>query len=593
MLGALLALLLLPGDVPPISAADLFAHVEFLADDALEGRRSGTPGADRAARYVATRFQASGLEPAGEGGGWFQEFEVPLEERAGESSSVAFKVGNRPVAPLPGRVLPLPLSGSEAVEGEVVFAGYGIRDPDSGYDDYEGLDVQGRVVLVLRYGPGMKGPRGAGEPFRGAALSEKVEEAKHHGAAGLLLCNGWSPASPPDDALVAFRGGGADAGVAALQISNDAAGTLAAAAGFDLRGAQSAIDAERKPRSAPLAGVRVALRADVLRPKGKARNVLGLLRGTDPSAGTVVVGAHYDHLGRGGEDSRAPEATGQVHNGADDNASGTAALLEIARALASQERPVRSVLFAGFSGEEEGLLGSRRLVENPPVAAARIVAMLNLDMVGRSREGSLDVSGVGTSPRWKAAIEEGEGDLGLKPRLSEPGHGFGGSDHLSFLQKEIPALFFFTGLHDDYHRPSDDAEKVNAGDAARIALLAARIARAIASSAEPVPFTKTEGPSPTTQAGPARSWLGTMPDYAESGKGMRLSGVSAGSPAEKAGLLRGDLLTRVGEVKVANVYDLMYALGKYRPGEEVEVDFERDGKPTTVKVTLARRAGGS
>src|SRR5262245_22153592 len=595
-MGPLLLLLALspPGDGPPIAGPDLLAHVEFLADDALEGRRSGTRGADRAARYVATRFHGLGLEPAGEGGGWFQEFEVPLETTAGDSSSLALKTAGGPVTPLRGRLQPLPLSAAGEADGEVAFAGYGITDSESGHDDYAGLDAKDRVVLVLRFAPGMKAREDPHAPMRGADLSDKVLNARQHGAAGLLLLNGWSPAAPADDAFDPFRGAESDGGIPAVQIANEAAEAIASAAGFDLRGAQAAIDAERKPRSAPLPGVRVALKADVIRRKGKARNVLGLLRGTDPTAGEVVVGAHYDHLGTGGRDSLDPKAAGEVHNGADDNASGTAALLEIARSLASRgTKPTRTLLFAAFSGEEEGLLGSRRLVESSPGGSGPFTAMLNLDMVGRSRGGKVDVGGVGTSTRWKPAVEAAGAGLGVDSRLSESARvSFGGSDHESFYGQGIPVLFFFTGAHEDYHKPSDDASKVNAADAARIATLCARVAWTIASSAEPVPFSKTEDPKPVSGGG-MRAWLGTVPDYGSSDRGVRLSGTSAGSPAEKAGLAAGDVVKRIGEVKVENVHDLTFALGKYRPGEEVEVDFERGGEARTIKLTLARRGGGS
>jgi hypothetical protein len=564
----LLALLAGAGDLETSASPNLFrTHVEFLASDELRGRRSGTRGADVAARYLAAQFRRLGLEPAGEGGTYFQEIVVPLDAAVGTDSSVAYAPGEGDLAPLPGEVAPLSPSSGGTVEGELVYAGFGITDPASDRDDYAGLEVRGRVVLVERGSPGAAPDDPHAELPVGASITEKVANAKAHGAAGLLLCDpleGSEEGSPP-----AFDPSASDGGIPALWISREAARLLQ-----------------------EVTGARVRLHADLERRTGSSKNVLGLIPGSRPEAGTIVVGAHYDHLGLGGAGSLARDEGPAIHNGADDNASGTAGLLEIARLLVGRRGDLqRSVLVAAFAGEELGLLGSARFVETPPDLPGPFAAMVNLDMIGRSREGAVEVIGTASSPRLAPLVERCAAGLDLQARISTGLGGFGGSDHLSFYHAGVPVAFFFTGAHEDYHRPSDDADRVRFEEGARIATLAARIAFSLAETTEAIPFVKLPAEQTTRGGGPVRSSLGTIPDYGSEPGGMRLAGVSEGGAAEKAGLRRGDILRRVGEVKIEGVQDLMLALRRYRAGEVVEVEFDRDGERRTASVEMGAPRG--
>jgi Zn-dependent M28 family amino/carboxypeptidase len=320
----------------------------------------------------------------------------------------------------------------------------------------------------------------------------------------------------------------------------------------------------------------------------RGKNVVGILPGRGPLAGqAVVVGAHYDHLGRGGFGSLEPESTGVVHNGADDNASGTAALLEVARKLAASDLPARrTVVFVAFSGEELGLLGSAHYIRHPAFPLESTYAMINFDMVGRLREGRLVVFGSETAKEFPPLLDSLARATGLVVTAS--GDGFGRSDQSSFFAANIPVLHFFTGVHEDYHRTTDDVEKINLEGLDRIAELGALAVRALAVRKTPLTFVPGQ-PQPTASGSGYGAYLGTVPDMTESPGGVRLSGVRAGSPAERAGLRPGDILVRLGDFSIANLYDLTAALRAHQPGDTVPVEVLRDGKPIRLQAVLGRR----
>jgi hypothetical protein len=329
--------------------------------------------------------------------------------------------------------------------------------------------------------------------------------------------------------------------------------------------------------------------ADVVRARGEALNVLGRLAGRERSR-TVVVGAHYDHLGHGGDGSLAPDLQGEVHNGADDNASGTAVVLEMARLLGAGPPPEGDVVFALWSGEELGLLGSEHWARQPTTALEDVVCNLNLDMVGRAGDGVLTVLGAGTADPLAAWLEEAGAAAQLELRINRSGQGIGGSDHQTFLKREIPAVHLFSGLHEDYHKPSDDLERFEVEGARRVVVLGLELLRRI-QSVEALAWVEPatdEADAPQRSAG----WsvrFGSVPDYAYEGKGLLLSGTSGGSPAEKAGLLKGDVVVQVGEVEVENIYDFMHALQIYKPGDVVLTKYVRDGEEREVRITLEAR----
>ncbi|HEV8266012.1 MAG TPA: M20/M25/M40 family metallo-hydrolase [Gemmatimonadales bacterium] len=324
-----------------------------------------------------------------------------------------------------------------------------------------------------------------------------------------------------------------------------------------------------------------------------ARNVIAILPGASPArrGEVVVIGAHYDHLGLGGFGALDPDSTGRVHNGADDNASGTAALLEIARLLAGGRRPARTVVFVAFSGEELGTLGSSYFVQHPlPQPMDSTYAMLNLDMVGRLRSGRLVALGVGTAKEFPALLDS----LNTPPRfdLRASGDGWGPSDHAAFFAVRRPVLHFFTDLHEDYHRSTDDWEKINATGLAQVAQFVADVARALAN--RPGPLTFVDAPRPPAAAGGSGSggygaYLGTIPDMTGSPGGVRITGVRVGSPAEQAGLKAGDVITVIGAKAVANLYDMTEALRSHQAGDTVAIVVTRDGADVRLTAVLGKR----
>lgn len=321
-----------------------------------------------------------------------------------------------------------------------------------------------------------------------------------------------------------------------------------------------------------------------------AKNVIGILPGQGRLAGqAVVVGAHYDHLGRGGFGSLEPESTGVVHNGADDNASGTAALLELARKLATgPDSPRRTVVFVAFSGEELGLLGSAYYVQHPAIPIESTYAMINFDMVGRMRDRRVTVFGTETAREFPSLLDSLARLTGLE--LVGSGDGFGRSDQTSFFAANIPVLHFFTGVHQDYHRTTDDVDKIDVDGLARIAELGALVARALATREGPLTFVPGER-QPVISGSGYGAYLGTVPDMTESPGGVRLSGVRAGSPAEQAGLRPGDILVGLGNYQIADLYDMTNALRAYQPGDTVTLRVIRDGKPIELEAVLGRRGG--
>jgi hypothetical protein len=585
VLASLLLALPAAAELPPDAARAIQADVARLASTEWQGRRAGTDGADRAADWIAGRFREAGLDAAGDGGSFFQEFSfisgavLGAGNRVEASGRKAWKAGRdfRPAA----------FSLSGAAEGEVVFVGYGIVAPDLGRDDYAGIEVSGRIALALRYGPEGSDTQSKWGAFM--ALRYKALTAREKGARALLVVSGPLTRGAADD-LVPFRADVSlqDAGLPVVSIRRKVADAILAPHGSSLEAVQRRLDSAGRPASFPVDGSRVSLAAEVVAQRAATRNVVGVVPGRGPEA--IVVGAHYDHLGLGATGSLDPKPEGKVHHGADDNASGTAALIGLARAIAPRRAELaRSVYFVAFGAEELGTLGSSHFVKAPPVPLERIAAMVNMDMVGRLRDSTLELHGVGSSPVWKGLIEEANGAAGLKLRIVEGG--YGPSDHNPFYAAGRPVLFAFTGAHADYHRPSDTADKIDAVGIARVLGLIEPTVALLARSTEPVPFVRVaaEASPPASAARGLRAWVGGIPDYAEQGPGVRFSGVQPGSPAEKAGVRTGDVLVRFGTTEIRNIYDYTYALGAAKPGDQVRAVVRRGDALVPLEITLGTR----
>ncbi len=586
-------------------AARLRADVAWLADDAREGRRAGTQQGLEAGRWIAERLRAVGLEPAGEKGTYEQEFRVPLEPRAGGGSWLKFHDGPR-LAESDTKLAPLFCAERGEVSGMPDWCGYGIELPEQGWNDFVGRDLTGRIAFVVRGTPrspppapkateeapkestqnphGGTQPVAAGDPFASAGLVfMKVMNAKRKGAVGVVLVQHPSDAGKP--VLAFHEGGSGRAGIPCLSLSwNDAR------AMFGERIDGWARDLESRPsQDEGVLGPPVAMSADVVRGQGSATNVLGRVRGKDRSR-TVVLGAHYDHLGWGGTGSLAPGQRA-VHNGADDNASGTAALIEVGRQLAAGPPPPCDVIVALWSGEELGLLGSEWWIEHPTVPLDQVVGNVNLDMVGRADSNKIQVLGAGSSAEFAGWLAEAGPSAGMDLEVSASSSAMAGSsDHATFAKRKKPVLHLFSGLHGDYHKPTDDVERFEAEGAAQVVELTLDLTRRMA-GAGAIAFVEPPAAEPGQQR--ARSgfgtWFGSMPNYAFAGPGVKIDGTSAGSPAERAGFLAGDVLLELGEVEIATIDDFMYALQHYKPGDVVLVGFERDGQREETRVTLSSR----
>ncbi|WP_437570483.1 M20/M25/M40 family metallo-hydrolase [Sorangium sp. So ce542] len=455
-------------------------------------------------------------------------------------------------------------------------------------------DPQGAAHADPHHAPS---PRPADALRDFGSVRYKLRTAREHKAAGVILV-------AAGDELPRVSDDAASMGIPAVVITRSAARALFPAAGLPPPAKPAAAkQAAAKPAAAkqapakapgpkPLAGTTVEITTKVTPRMAQAGNVIGLLPARDgsPHAGEyVVVGAHYDHLGHGGNSySRAP-GVHAVHPGADDNASGTAMLLEVARRFASlPARPARNLLFIAFGAEELGTLGSRHFVDHPPAPLAgtkSVVAMINADMVGRMREDKLLVDGLGTSPDWKPIVDDAARGLGLALQFGV--EGFGASDHTSFTASRVPVAFLFTGVHEDYHRPSDTADKIDAAGVSRCAVLAARMALALAQRDARMAFTDPPADPHRSMRRGFRASLGTMPDYAYQGPGVKLTGVRPDAPATRAGMQAGDVIVRIGAHAITNIHDFMFALGELEPGREVVIEVERGGTRVPLKVIPA------
>lgn len=594
LLPLLLVLVAAPagGAVLQVPGAEwLVGEIKALSAPDTEGRGAGTPGAEVAARRIAGVFAGAGLVPAGDGGSFRQAFVVPTGIRLASANALTV-LSPAPRSLTLGRdFAPLATSANGAVEGDVVFAGYGITAADLQYDDYAGLDVKDKVVLVLTGEPRATDPA---SPFRRpeayhySERSHKVINARLHGARAALLVE--RPSSRAER-LPALRGLAHSWGIPAVVVTRATAEALLASSGKQLGDLADAIDRALAPQSMALAGSRVRVEVELVREHATTVNVVGVLPGTDARLRheAVVIGAHYDHLGRGGEGSLAPDAVGAIHPGADDNASGTAVVMALARAFAASGGTPRSLVFVAFSGEEMGLLGSSWYVNHPAVPLDRTVLMLNLDMVGRLKDGKLYVGGVDSGTGLRAVVADAQRGLGLRAELR--GDPFAPSDHTAFYTAGRPVLFFFTGAHADYHRPTDTWEKIDGAGLEQVATVAARVVDAVARQSTPPAYVKVTAPPPARgRSGGYGPFFGVVPDFAGGDHGgVKISGVRAGSPAEKAGVQPGDVIVRFGGVPVKTLDDLTFVLRGKRAGDQVDVVLVRGGREQTVEAILEER----
>ena len=577
---------------PAFDPARYLNHIKYLSSDELKGRASGSPELEMAAGYLAQQYKSFGLKPIG-GRHYLQAFPVTTSARMGPGNSFND-------AAIDKDFIPFNFSSKGKATGQVVFAGYGITAPEYNYDDYAGLDARGKFVVVLRHEPQEFDEKSV---FEGKGYTDhaqfysKASNAKRHGAIGLIVVNDCINHPSDQDDLEPFgkTAGPNDAGLLVVQVKEAVAQPWFHAMKKDLETLQQEIDKSFKPQSFQIAGITVTETVDVEREVKTVHNVAAYLPGQ--TAEYVIVGAHYDHLGLGDNHSLAQSQIGSVHHGADDNASGTAGVLELARHFSKQSpKPKRGILFLNFAGEELGLLGSGYYATHPELPLDKAVAMINLDMIGRAKDGKLFVGGAGTGTTLRKSLDQVlPRHPGLKVDYSDAG-GYGSSDHTSFTARQVPVLFFFSGLHADYHKPTDTWDKIDTANAVQILSLVADIAGHLETDSTRPTFVRVQ-PDPhsgnvaavSNGKGGYGPDFGSIPDFAEPPKGVRFSDVRPGSPAAKAGLKPGDILLKFGEADIANLYDFTFALRSHKPGDTVVVEVLREKLLVRATVLLTQR----
>jgi len=624
----------------------------YLASDELKGRGIGSEGLEEAAQFVAQQMEAIGLKTDLVNGSPFQEFEVNVSSEMGPKKKNVLKLvsdDKTKKLKLGEDFTPLAVGGSSAFDAPLFFVGYGISAEKLEYDEYAGIDVKGKMVVIVRKEPQQGNPHSVFDGTRSsqhALFSRKISNAYQNGAAGVILIND-SPGleeirghvqaafetavadlvkrqqeyaakeqhSPKEmeaymqdvtrlskkiaeygdkleqglDEVIPLTGAGSESSRPNFPVMFARRSAfeplIEKQFGKSLSDIEISIDHTLKPIVGPLEGWKAVGETDIVREKATIRNVIGLIEAPNATSDEVIViGAHYDHLGMGGSGSLAP-LTHEIHNGADDNASGTTALLEVARRLAAQKDQLRHrVLVIAFTGEEEGLLGSAHYVKEPVIPIDKTLMMFNMDMVGRLDENKLIAMGSGTAEMFEPLLDK----LNEKHQFEltkDPG-GFGPSDHSSFYAKQLPVLALFTGTHNDYHRPSDDADKINYEGMARIIDYGVDFLLAIDKANDRPKYVAVESKQPEMRGG-TRPYFGSIPDFTVVGKGYGIQGTSPGSPAADAGITGGDVLIDLGGNRIGGLEDFDAALRKFKAGDKVEVTVLRDGKEVKLTVTLA------
>jgi hypothetical protein len=570
---------------PDILSADIQSHVTFLASDELKGRYPGTDGSHSASEYIREQFSLAGLRLLGENG--FQEFEVVVSLRLGEKNAMLIN-GRKAEADVD--FTPFPFSMNGRVDADVVFAGYGfeINQDSLVWNDYEGLDVNGKWVMILRGDPEMEKQESRFMLY--GDDRDKVLIARDKGAAGVIFVSGSKFDANDELISMYFDKTQSNAGLPVFHVKRSIADKILSNDGLMIDSLEARLNTGMSPLSTALK-CRVDATSDIVQEKVTARNVAALLEGSDSVLKDqyIVIGAHYDHLGMGGtgSGSRFMDSLA-VHNGADDNASGVAGVLELAAYFANERnKPGRSILFLAFDAEELGLLGSKYFVKNPLVDLKKVMAMINFDMIGRLKRDnpSLMVGGTGTSLESESILNSLDTAL---IRLSFSPEGFGPSDHAAFYGENITVFFISTGAHEDYHTPDDDRDRLNYEGEEDVLEMSRELVMLLANRDESLTFQEAGPKQQTGRAGYRfKVTLGIMPDFTSSVEsGLGVGGVKKDGPAYKGGMLKGDVITAMDGKEIKDIYDYMNRLKKLQPGQRISVDVMRNGQKEVLIIEL-------
>lgn len=564
---------------PEITSEEIIAHIQYLASDDLGGRFPDTPGSSRARDYIKTQWRRIKLE-SGNNDDFEQPFDFVSGVGLGQDNHLTLDSETFTVTQ---DFIPLGFSGDASLDASVIFTGFGFVINDSiKWNDYASVDVNEKWVMILLGGPenSPHSPFGFHEPLR-----KKTLVARDQGAGGVLFVS-----QDIADELIKmhYDNSFSGVGIPVLHISRELANMILGSSGKDLANLQNKLIETMRPASFELPETLISAVVSLNKVWAKGTNLIGYFQGRDPVLKTeiIVLGGHYDHLGYGGPGSRslAPD-TSAVHNGADDNASGIAAIIEIIEKLAALPSGLRrSVVVLGFDAEEKGLLGSRYYVNNPFMPLKNTITMINLDMVGRMGENGITVGGTGTSSEFESLLNETNTTYGLNLKFSP--EGYGPSDHASFYKEDIPVLFFFTGTHEDYHKPSDDWDQINPDAEKLIADFITDLIIRLDNLPQRPEFTVAGPKEPQATRRQFKVTFGIIPAYGSQVQGVEIDGVRPDGPAELAGIMKGDIILAIDGKEIKDIYDYMYRLGDLKQGQTVSVDVRREETIEHFKVTL-------
>jgi len=569
-----------------ITADEVIAHIKYLASDELGGRFPGTMGDSLAEEYAISQFKSYNLTPAGDDG-FRERFNFVSEVKLGNNSDLSVSInGSKTNYKKDNFFRPLGFSSVGTTRGSLVFAGYGIKAPDLNYNDFDGIDLKDKIAVIMAYSPGYNNPHD--NKFSSyESLRRKCNWVKEAGAKGVIVVIG--PQNGDDD-LVTLSTSNEHLGIPAMSVKREILDKVFSANGKKLGEIQKKMDSLKTTNSFALENSSAILKTDLQFVTAYTANIIGYLEGSDPvlKNEVIVIGAHIDHLGDGMKyGSLYEKHEPAIHNGADDNASGDAGVMELAQKMASIRGQLkRSYIFLLFNGEEAGLLGSAYFTKSELFKKYNIVSMINMDMIGRLTDNKLIIGGVGTSSIWTNILDSLNNISGFN--LTKNQEGYGPSDHSSFYAKDIPVLFIFTGLHKDYHRPSDDWELINADGEVKVLKMVYNIINTLDNIPVKPDFIKAKEQTQQETRG-FRVTLGIIPDYSSTVEGLQILGVKAGGAGEKAGLIANDIITKFGEYDIKNIYDYTSALGNYKPGDESELVVKRGNDELKMKVVFEKK----